>query len=150
MVPHTTLHTTGRHPTPARAAALLSIALSGLAALPLTGCSSGPAPLPAPQAGRWVNPMGVALDMAPTGIFTLEIPGKRVAVGRFAVAETETTFRFQIGSPYCPEEPGLYTLSELDGTLTLSLVRDTCTERMDAFGKPFTRPAPASASVASR
>ena len=126
----------------------LPIAAGALAALALSGCSSGPAPLPDPQAGRWVNPMGVALDMAPTGIFTLEIPGKRVAVGRFVVAETETTFRFQIGSPYCPEEPGLYTLSDLDGTLTLSLIRDTCTERMDAFAKPFARPS--SAAVASR
>lgn len=92
--------------------------------------------------------MGVALDMAPTGIFTLEVPGKRVAVGRFLVAEPETTFRFQIGSPYCPEEPGVYTLSELDGTLTLSLIRDTCTERMDAFAKPFARPT--SPAIASR
>jgi len=148
VVPHTTPDTVDLHPTPPRAAAPLSVALSGLAALLLGACSSGPALLSDPQSGRWVNPMGVALDMAPTGIFTLEIPGKRVAVGRFVVTETETTFRFQIGSPYCPEEPGLYTLSELDGTLTLSLIRDTCTERMDAFAKPFARPAPA--AVASR
>lgn len=92
--------------------------------------------------------MGVRLDMAPTGIFTLEIPGKRLAVGRFVVAEGETTFRFQMGSPFCPEEPGLYALSETDGTLSVSLVRDTCQERMDAFAKPFIRPP--SATVASR
>ena len=126
----------------------LPLASGALAALFLTGCSSGPAPLPDPQAGRWVNPMGVTLDMAPTGIFTLEVPGKRVAVGRFSVAEPEATFRFQIGSAYCPEEPGVYTITELDGTLTLSIIRDTCQERMDAFSKPFTRPS--SAAVAAR
>ncbi len=121
---------------------------TALAALMVGACSSGPAPLPDAQAGRWVNPMGVTLDMAPTGIFTLEIPGKRLAVGRFAVAETETTFRFQLGSPFCAEEPGLYTLTELDGSLMLSLIRDTCQERMDAFAKSFARPT--AASVASR
>jgi hypothetical protein len=110
-----------------------------LAAL-LAACSSGPAPLPSPQAGVWVNPMGARLDLAPTGIFTLEIPGKRVAVGRFSVLENETTFRFQIGSPFCPEEPGLYVMSASGDALTLSLVRDTCQERMDAFAKPFIRP----------
>jgi len=126
----------------------LATASAALAALVAAGCSSGPAPLPDAKAGRWVNPMGVSLDMAPTGIFTLEIPGKRLAVGRFAVTETETTFRFQLGSPFCAEEPGSYTLSELDGALTLSIIRDTCQERMDAFAKPFARPA--AASVASR
>lgn len=124
------------------------LAGAALAALVVGACSSGPAPLPDAQAGRWVNPMGVTLDMAPTGIFTLEIPGKRLAVGRFAVAEMETTFRFQLGSPFCAEEPGLYTLTELDGALTLSLIRDTCQERMDAFAKSFARPT--AASVASR
>lgn len=79
--------------------------------------------------------------MAPTGIFTLEVPGKRVAVGRFVAAGSEITFRFQVGSPYCPEEPGIYMLAELDGALTLAIVRDTCPERTDAFAKPFARPA---------
>jgi hypothetical protein len=149
-----THHATPRHTSAAaharsrRCPNLQVTAGAALAALLASACSSGPSPLPDAQAGRWVNPMGVTLDMAPTGIFTLEIPGKRIAVGRFTVAESETTFRFQLGSPFCAEEPGSYTLSELDGALNLSVIRDTCQERMDAFAKPFMRPA--TAPVASR
>lgn len=84
--------------------------------------------------------MGVALDLAPTGIFTLEVPGKPVAVGRVAILEGEGTFRFQYGSAFCPEEPGTYRVDATAGTLQLSIVRDTCPERSEAFERPFSRP----------
>lgn len=117
-----------------------SAALTLGAGLVAASCRSSPPLLADASTGRWVNPMGVALDLAPTGIFTLEVPGKPVAVGRIAVLEGEGTFRFQNGSAFCPEEPGVYRINADDGTLQLSLVRDTCAERTEAFARPFARP----------
>ena len=94
-----------------------------------------------PAFGALERPIRVDVAIIGAGIVGLKLARVLARHGaRVAILEGEGTFRFQYGSAFCPEEPGTYRVDATAGTLQLSIVRDTCPERSEAFERPFSRP----------